>query len=313
MVVSLPETTPASPPGTNSAVLDTSVDPPVLVTPANPVPQAGHDPADSAWDVWALDEAGELGGSGNDDRAEPTHRTLPAPESPVPAAPVGYQAQPAHEPRPDYATRSDYEPVPVREMLPPFEPQAPVEAAPEPKPPVQAAPVRDLLPPFEPQPRPEPQPAFESQPAFENEPAFENQPAPEPVPTMLGLKRPAGGDEEDRPAAAIPGFLRFSTGQVVPLDRSVIVGRAPAVNQNPDGPRSVKIDNEDQDISRNHLEVRLEGGQVTAVDLNSANGTIVTIPGRMPQQLAPHQPFPLVFGAVVELSEEVSFRYEVKS
>jgi hypothetical protein len=112
---------------------------------------------------------------------------------------------------------------------------------------------------------------------------------------------------------AAVGYLHFSTGQMVPVDRRVIVGRAPSVDrvERADSARAVKIDNQDGDISRNHVEVRLEGGQVLVVDLGSSNGTVVTIPGRVPQQLAPQEPFLLVPGSVVALSDEVYFRYQV--
>lgn len=118
---------------------------------------------------------------------------------------------------------------------------------------------------------------------------------------------------ESRPPHPIEGYLHFSTGQIVPLDRAVIVGRAPSVDyaQRPDLSRSVRIDNLDQDISRNHVEVRLEDGQALVVDLNSANGTMVTIPGQAPQRLTPEEPLRLAIGSIVALSEEISFSYQV--
>ncbi len=107
------------------------------------------------------------------------------------------------------------------------------------------------------------------------------------------------------------GALHFSTGLVVPVDRPVIIGRAPSVNrvQWEDIPRPVRLD--DPDVSRNHLEVRLEGWHVLAVDLKSANGTIVTIPGRAPRRLVPGEPFLLAAGTEISLSDEMSFRYRV--
>ena len=107
------------------------------------------------------------------------------------------------------------------------------------------------------------------------------------------------------------GALHFSTGLVVPVDRPVIIGRAPSVNrvQWEDIPRPVRLD--DPDVSPNHLEVRLEGWHVLAVDLKSANGTIVTIPGRAPRRLVPGEPFLLAAGTEISLSDEMSFRYRV--
>jgi hypothetical protein len=114
--------------------------------------------------------------------------------------------------------------------------------------------------------------------------------------------------------SAVPtlGYLHFASGQVVALDRPVVLGRAPSAESldRPGRPRRVQIDNVDPDISRNHVEVRFEGDYAFIVDLNSANGTIVTIPGQAPQHLEPEEPFPLVVGSVVTLSEEISFRYQ---
>jgi hypothetical protein len=130
---------------------------------------------------------------------------------------------------------------------------------------------------------------------------------PENQPPSLLESRPAAASEEHS-----LGSLHFSNGQIIPLDRPVIVGRAPSVDpvQRPDLPRTVKIDNVDQDISRNHLEVSFNGRHVLAVDLDSANGTLVTVPGQIPQRLVPLEPFLLVGGTVVTLSNEVSFRFD---
>jgi hypothetical protein len=142
-------------------------------------------------------------------------------------------------------------------------------------------------------------------------------PLPEDQPPSLLESRPDLADTslaEASPAGSglSVGSLHFSTGQIVPLDRAVIVGRAPSVDpvQRPDLPRTIKIDNLDQDISRNHVEVCLDGRLVFAVDLNSANGTLVTVPGQMPQRLIPLEPFMLVGGSIVTLSNQISFTYE---
>jgi hypothetical protein len=120
--------------------------------------------------------------------------------------------------------------------------------------------------------------------------------------------------DQDPASAPRPslGFLRFSTGQLVELDSRVVVGRSPSVERvsGDDLPQLVQVESRWQDISRSHLEVRLEGWHVLLVDLDSANGTVVTLPGRSPERLHPGDPYPLVPGAVVDLAGEVTFRYE---
>ena len=87
------------------------------------------------------------------------------------------------------------------------------------------------------------------------------------------------------------GVLRLSLGDVITLDRGVLMGRNPRTDfAGPDGeerPHVVKLPSADGDISRTHLRVTLDGWHVLVTDLNSTNGTLVTLPGRDPQQLGP--------------------------
>jgi hypothetical protein len=57
--------------------------------------------------------------------------------------------------------------------------------------------------------------------------------------------------------------------------------------------------------------VTLDGWHVLVTDLNSTNGTLVTLPGHEPRQLRPGEPTLIQPGAVVTLAEGVDFRYEV--
>jgi hypothetical protein len=109
------------------------------------------------------------------------------------------------------------------------------------------------------------------------------------------------------------GVLRLSDGEVIQLDRGVILGRAPGIPEgnDRDRPHHVKLPSPDNDISRKHTEVYLDGWEVTVVDLNSRNGTVVTPPGGVPETLPPGGSRVLEPGAVVSLTETVSFRFEV--
>jgi hypothetical protein len=116
--------------------------------------------------------------------------------------------------------------------------------------------------------------------------------------------------ETPRPAL---GRLSFTTGDVVSLDRGVLMGRGPAVPDGTDAdrPHVVQLGADGVDISREHLEVRLEGWHVQVCDLGSTNGTEVTLPGATPQRLHPHEPATIEPGTVVTLAEVASFTYEV--
>ena len=109
------------------------------------------------------------------------------------------------------------------------------------------------------------------------------------------------------------GVLRLSTGDVVPLDRSVIMGRNPKADgaNEAERPHVVRLPSPGHDISRTHVEIRLDGWHVLLTDLNSVNGTIVTPPWQEPQRLRPNESVPIEPGTVVSLADEVTFRYEV--
>jgi hypothetical protein len=111
------------------------------------------------------------------------------------------------------------------------------------------------------------------------------------------------------------GVLRLSLGGVITLDRGVIMGRNPRADfAGPDGeerPHVVRLPSADGDISRNHVRVDLDGWHVLVTDLNSTNGTLVTLPGRDPQQLRPGEPVPIQPNTVVTLADGIDFRYEV--
>lgn len=110
------------------------------------------------------------------------------------------------------------------------------------------------------------------------------------------------------------GVFRVSTGGLVPLDRGILLGRSPKVNADlppSSRPHLVRLASRDNDISRNHAEVILEGWHVLVRDLGSTNGTTVTLPGQEPVRLRPTEDFGIEPGAVVTLADEVALTYEV--
>jgi hypothetical protein len=110
------------------------------------------------------------------------------------------------------------------------------------------------------------------------------------------------------------GVLRLSVGDIISLDRDVVMGRNPKPDlPGTDGeqrPHVVRLSSEDSDISRTHLRVTLDGWHVLVTDLNSTNGTLITLPGREPEKLRPGEPMPIKPGTVVTLAYGIDFRYE---
>ncbi|MFC8502942.1 FHA domain-containing protein [Pedococcus sp. NPDC057267] len=112
------------------------------------------------------------------------------------------------------------------------------------------------------------------------------------------------------------GTIRLSSGDVVTLDRGVLLGRAPKLNADlpaADRPHLVRVVSAENDISRNHVEVVLEGWHVLVRDLGSTNGTTITLPGQQPVRLRPSDSQVIEPGTVVGMADEVTFTYEVRA
>ncbi|THG33492.1 FHA domain-containing protein [Naasia lichenicola] len=112
------------------------------------------------------------------------------------------------------------------------------------------------------------------------------------------LRSIADAPEENLAAAT----LVLSTGERLPITGTILIGRSPSIlYAYGDEPRLVTLDVGMTDISRNHLEVRLDGDQVLMRDMGSTNGTLLTRAGtptvRLPSE-APIVGFP---GDVFEL------------
>ncbi|MFP3714537.1 FHA domain-containing protein [Puerhibacterium sp. TATVAM-FAB25] len=108
------------------------------------------------------------------------------------------------------------------------------------------------------------------------------------------------------------GRMRTSAGEVVDLDRTVVVGRRPRAPRTSggDGARLVTVDSPSQDISRSHVEVRLEGWHVLVSDMATTNGTTLLRPGQPPRRLHPSEGVLVADGDVVDLGDGVTLGFE---
>ncbi len=114
------------------------------------------------------------------------------------------------------------------------------------------------------------------------------------------------------PRNPAPSKLVLSTGLVVSLNRPVLLGRAPQVTRvsNNEIPRLVTLASPNQDISRTHAEVRMDGEDVVVTDLRSTNGVLLLRQGSGPQRLHPGEPTVVEPGVVVDLGEGATFLVE---
>ncbi|QHK22055.1 FHA domain-containing protein [Pseudarthrobacter psychrotolerans] len=108
------------------------------------------------------------------------------------------------------------------------------------------------------------------------------------------------------------GRMRVSTGALVDLDQSLVIGRQPSVSRVQGGvmPRLVQVASPSGDISRSHVEVRLEGWHVMLCDLKATNGTVLVREGQPPRRLAQNEMAILLDGDIAELGDDISLRFE---
>lgn len=119
-----------------------------------------------------------------------------------------------------------------------------------------------------------------------------------------------GPDVVAQPVAS----LVISTGDVVSVDRTVLVGRAPEARRfaSHDQPHVVTVPSPHQEISSTHLEIRpgagADHGSAVATDLGSTNGTVLAQPGLDAEELKPGIAVSLIPGAVLDLGDGVTIQ-----
>jgi hypothetical protein len=108
------------------------------------------------------------------------------------------------------------------------------------------------------------------------------------------------------------GRMRVSSGELVDLDQSLVIGRQPSVSRVQGGemPRLVQVASPGGDISRSHVEVRLEGWHVMLCDLKATNGTVLVREGQPPRRLAQNEMAILLDGDIADLGDGISLRFE---
>lgn len=111
------------------------------------------------------------------------------------------------------------------------------------------------------------------------------------------------------------GAVAVSTGEGFVLDRTAVIGRRPRASRvsGSDVPQLITVPSPQQDISRSHLELRLEGWHVVALDLGTTNGTTLHREGYEPLRLRPREGVVLHDGDLLDLGDEVHLTYGEKS
>ena len=233
---------------------------------------------------------------------------IPAPVQEVPAAaPVQEEAMPkapatAPAPTPAWAreTQAPKAPIgapiptprPVQEMQAPKAPVAPPAptarfSAPTPQPPAREASAE--APPAKVEaPRP-PEPAVPTT-------ALPTT-APKPAATATNSTTASA------PASASYAALLLDTGQSIPVNRTIVLGRAPSPQRATDSP--IPVEDQTRSLSRTHVRIAPSEGGITIEDLNSANGTRARSPNGQTHTLVPGQPIELPMNSQLLLGERL--------
>lgn len=215
-------------------------------------------------------------------------------------------------------------PVPIAEPV-----EVPVpEPVQVPVPVPVAAPVQVPVP--EPVAVPEPEPTPDPTPPPTPDPT--SQPDSEPSPsglddhdgqTTIGpptddIARPELGPPGRELAPAVVARpvakLIFSTGEVVDVDRVILVGRAPEARHfaSSDQPLLVTVASPQHEISSTHLEIRpgagADHGMAVVTDMGSTNGTVLVQPGLPAEDLQAGMAVALIPGAILDLGDGVTIQ-----
>lgn len=245
---------------------------------------------------------------------------IPAPVQEVPAAaPVQQEAMPeapatAPAPTPAWARETHTPKAPIGAPIPT---PTPVQEMQAPKAPV--APPAPTARFSAPMPQPLAQEASAEAPSAEDEAPRPPEPAvPTTAPAVPTTALPApalpttapkpaatatNSTTASAPASASYAALLLDTGQSIPVNRTIVLGRAPSPQRATDSP--IPVEDQTRSLSRTHVRIAPSEGGITIEDLNSANGTRARSPNGQTHTLVPGQPIELPMNSQLLLGERL--------
>ena len=229
---------------------------------------------------------------------------IPAPVQEVPAAaPVQQEAMP-EAPTPAWARETHTPKAPIGAPIPT---PTPVQEMQAPKAPV--APPAPTARFSAPMPQPLAQEASAEAPSAEVEAPRPPEPAvPTTAPAVpTTAPKPAAtatnSTTASAPASASYAALLLDTGQSIPVNRTIVLGRAPSPQRATDSP--IPVEDQTRSLSRTHVRIAPSEGGITIEDLNSANGTRARSPNGQTHTLVPGQPIELPMNSQLLLGERL--------
>ena len=209
--------------------------------------------------------------------AQPAAPAAPAQASPytAPARPQGAPLAPPTRQRPAQSAA----PAQASSHAAPAQPAAPAQAS------SRTAPAR-------------PQGAPLAPPTRQRPVAAPPQGAPRSAPRPASATHAAGPSTN----GAHTGLL-LDTGQSIPVDRTIVLGRAPSPVSPGDVP--IPVDDQTRSLSRTHVRITPTASGISIVDMNSANGTRARTPNGRTHTLVPGQPLELPLNSQLLLGERL--------
>ena len=179
----------------------------------------------------------------------------------------------------------------------PVQPAAPAQAS------SHAAPARPAAPAVSAQASSRTTPALpQSAPA--TPPTRQRPVAAPPQGAPRSAPRPASATHAAGPSTNGPHTgLLLDTGQSIPVDRTIVLGRAPSPVSPGDVP--IPVDDQTRSLSRTHVRITPTASGISIVDMNSANGTRARTPNGRTHTLVPGQPLELPLNSQLLLGERL--------
>lgn len=228
---------------------------------------------------------------------------IPAPVQEVPAAaPVREEAMPkapatAPAPTPAWARETQAPKAPIGAPIPT---PTPVQETQAPKAPVAPpAPTARFS-------APTPQPLAREASAEVEAPRPPEPAVPAPaLPTTAPKPAATATNSTTASASASASYaaLLLDTGQSIPVNRTIVLGRAPSPQRATDSP--IPVEDQTRSLSRTHVRIAPSEGGITIEDLNSANGTRARSPNGQTHTLVPGQPIELPMNSQLLLGERL--------
>jgi hypothetical protein len=107
------------------------------------------------------------------------------------------------------------------------------------------------------------------------------------------------------PVASVQLFtLVFSNGERAQVVGRGLIGRMPVAPANETCDHLIVVNDPSKTVSKTHLRVEALAEGLMVTDLDSANGTVVSMPGIAAERLAPHERVILVSGATVGIGDQ---------